>query len=271
MVEGRWNVLGQAPATATVGFYISLKHDAAKLAAFDAHFKAITEPLSPLYGKWMTQDEILDMIAPPASDSAQVGVVLFMGALSFCSETLIFLQKVVAWIRSKCSSVNLRKLENRRDTIRVEATATCVKRLFPTVRLALYQHSTRRAQIVRMHAESGAPRFPSALARIVDMVRNSRCFFFFFLQTDVSKVIGLDMLPVVRKKKVQSAAHKEMLAKSAGSATRMDFIYGKQPQAERSWDLTDCLFLLLCSGRHESRVRHQDERCHQPKDDSSRD
>ena len=105
MVEGRWNVLGQAPATATVGFYFSLKHDSAKLAAFDAHFKAITEPLSPLYGKWMTQDEILDMIAPPASDSAQVGFgVVPAGARCFILR-LYFTRLLLGFAASAARSI----------------------------------------------------------------------------------------------------------------------------------------------------------------------
>ncbi len=112
----------------------------------------------------MKQHEVLDMIAPPASESA----------------------KVVAWVRSRCAR-GVSKLDNRRDTIRVEASVACVKRLFPNIRLAKYKHSLRRAHVIRLHPSSPLPAVPAHLRRTVDMV------------------IGLDMLPVVRKRKVRPA------------------------------------------------------------------
>jgi subtilase family serine protease len=109
----------------------------------------------------MKPHEVLDMIAPPASECA----------------------KVVNWVRSRCPS-GVTKLDNRRDTVRVEASVACVKRLFPSVRLSKYKHSLRRAHVIRLHPSSPMPAVPSHLRSIVDMV------------------IGLDMLPVVRKRKM---------------------------------------------------------------------
>ncbi len=144
-------------------------------------FESITNPKSADYGKWMTPSQVLDMIAPPAADSAAV----------------------MAWVRSVCP-FGLRKADNRRDTIRVEASVTCVRRLFPNIRLAKFKHTMRRAHVIRLHPKSPFPAVPKHLRSIVDLV------------------IGLDMLPVVRKKKVRS------LAETAATATpgvSMDFVY----------------------------------------------
>ena len=64
----------------------------------------------------------------------------------------------------------------------------CVQRLFPGIRLAKFRHSMRRAHVIRLHPTSRMPVVPEHLLSIVDMV------------------IGLDMLPVVRKRKVCAVA-----------------------------------------------------------------
>ena len=38
--EGKWDVLGDAPKSETVGLYLSLRHDPAKLATFNAKVRA---------------------------------------------------------------------------------------------------------------------------------------------------------------------------------------------------------------------------------------
>ena len=94
-------------------------------------------------------------------------------------------EMVVNWVRSTCKS-GVRTLENRRDTIRVETSVACAKQLFPTIRLASFLHTRSRTQVVRLHPESMPAEAPTHLAEIVDLV------------------IGLDMLPVVRKVKQRS-------------------------------------------------------------------
>jgi tripeptidyl-peptidase-1 len=126
----------------------------------------------------MSEKEVLDMIAPPAADS----------------------QKVVDWVYSNCQVPEIALVENRRDTVRVEVSASCVKKLFPQARLGKWKHTQRVASVVRLHPESGKTEMPEELKSIVEMV------------------IGMDMLPVVRKKKVKHALSKF-------NPLAMDYIY----------------------------------------------
>ena len=139
------SIILDAPESETVGLFIALKHR--NLGAFNDAFEKASNPDSKEFRKWLTNDAVLSMISPPAKDS----------------------QSVVDWVSSTCKSGSVQTLDNRRDTIRVEATVACVKQLFPSIRLATYTHRVRSAQVVRLHTESISASVPAHLSHIVDL------------------------------------------------------------------------------------------------------
>lgn len=125
---------------------------------------------SPNYGRYMSKTEVLDLISPPRSVS----------------------QSVVQWVRGQCSKAELLMLDNRRDTVRVEATVSCVKRLL-NVRFATFEHIERQVTCTRLHPETLDISLPDEIKAVVDLV------------------VGLDMLPIVRQRKVMPAEPKPEL------------------------------------------------------------
>ena len=86
--------------------------------------------------------------------------------------------KAMLWVRTECPASHIFKIEDIGDAIKVDASVDCVEKLFK-VKMQLFQ--VEQLESIRLSISSGLPSVPSFLG--------------------VERVMGLDMLPVLRQKK----------------------------------------------------------------------
>lgn len=147
-----WTLISDAPQDAQIGFFLVLQQR--NIVELQTFVTAVSSPRSPSYGHYMTKQQVAELIAPEREVA----------------------DSVVAFVVKSCPSANV---ENRRDSVRVVASVSCVQRLL-NVRLASFAHKSRpELSCVRLHDESFPPSLPPR----------------------VEHVFGLGMFPILRKQK----------------------------------------------------------------------
>jgi subtilase family serine protease len=139
-----WTRGAVAPRSAPVRVTVALVQR--NLKALEALFWSIATPESPNYRNFMSRDEILDVVAPEASDK----------------------NKVVSWLHSH----GIRAVKDHRDALSVRTTVAHAAAAFQTEFYLFTEEETGR-QIVRSW---GTASMPEEIASIVDFVEGLSSF-----------------------------------------------------------------------------------------------
>lgn len=134
----QYKIVGFAAPDASFSFTLGLKQQ--NLEEFERLFWEISTPGSAKYRQFMTNEEILDMIAPPA----------------------VHREIVLGWLRDQ----GVNDIQDRRDSLRVKTTVAIAERIFET-KLYIFHYSERNSTILR---QLGPYSLPKTILRFVDMV-----------------------------------------------------------------------------------------------------
>mmetsp|Transcript_2143 Transcript_2143/g.5035 ORF Transcript_2143/g.5035 Transcript_2143/m.5035 type:complete len:601 (-) Transcript_2143:91-1893(-) len=132
-----WDVVGPAEPSAQVNFTISLRQR--NLAQLDLEYEKRTDPNSPLYGQWLTIDQIMDIVAPSPANQ----------------------QRVVEWLRNgNCVA------QSFGDFVSASGKVSDVEALLKT---KLYNWVNVKGRTIVRHSAEQTPKAPAHLADIIEL------------------------------------------------------------------------------------------------------